>query len=169
MKNVLAALLVLAGIPAVGLAQTIPNHPPMDGAAGHPPMSGAGGHPPMSGGAAASPSQYRMPSDMVAPQASTKAGEQLVPLGQPAPTAPAAPALPNSGTVVSTTDAGGYSYIEVSGPEGNMWLAAPVVKVRAGDKIRFENGAVMRNFSSRGLGRTFPAISFVGQVVVDNK
>lgn len=169
MKTLIAALLVLAGIPAVGVAQTIPNHPPMGGSGGHPPMGGTAGHPPMTGAVGASPSQYRMPSDMIAPQASTKPGDQLVPLGQSAPAAPPAPALPNSGTVVSSADAGGYSYIEVSGPEGSLWLAAPAMKLKAGDKIRFENGAAMRNFTSRALGRTFPTISFVGQVVVDNK
>jgi hypothetical protein len=144
MKSSFVALFLSAILPSLTLAQTSPHAP-----AGH-------GHPTTGGG-------------LIAAQAGEKA-DALVPLTPPIQTAaPAKPQLPNEGTVVSTMDAGGYSYIEVSGAEGNTWLAAPATKVKAGDKIRFENGAVMRNFSSRSLGRTFPTISFIGQVVVESK
>ena len=70
----------------------------------------------------------------------------------------------NTGTVLSIQQSGGYSYIEVSGPQGNTWLAAPMAAVKVGDRIRYEDGATMRNFSSKSLGRSFATIQFVGSV-----
>lgn len=72
----------------------------------------------------------------------------------------------NEGTVISTQTSGGYTYIEVSGPSGSTWLAAPASNVKVGNRIRYQDGAVMRNFSSKALGRSFPTILFVGGVTV---
>lgn len=84
--------------------------------------------------------------------------------GPPLPQRPAAAPAANVGTVLSVQTAGGYTYIEVAGPAGNTWLAAPISNVAVGERIRYGNGALMQNFSSRALGRTFPMISFVGAV-----
>ena len=79
---------------------------------------------------------------------------------------PAAPAAATEGTVISAQDAGGYSYVEVKTASGNTWLAAPMTQLKAGDTVRFTEGAEMRNFSSRALNKTFPAIQFIDQVTV---
>lgn len=79
------------------------------------------------------------------------------PMRRPAPAT-------NEGTVVSAQTAGGYTYIEVAGPSGNTWLAAPETQLAAGDRIRYGGGAVMQNFTSKAIGRTFPSIVFVGSV-----
>lgn len=100
--------------------------------------------------------QYRLPAELF----------QVQP--RPMAAMPRKAALPNEGTVVSSTDSGGYSYVEVTGAQGNVWLAAPTTKLSPGDKIRYEDGAVMRNFTSRALNRTFPAIIFVGNVAPAN-
>lgn len=100
------------------------------------------------------------------PAPAAAAGVGAAPMAAPA-AAPAAPQL-SEGTVVSLQDAGGYSYIEVSGAAGNVWLAAPMTKLKVGDKLRYENGGEMRNFSSRALNRTFPSIVFVDRVTVVN-
>jgi hypothetical protein len=120
----------------------------------HPPV---GGHPvpaaSASGTGNATP-QYQLPADLFRTPANPMPGRG----------APRGAALPNVGTVVSAQQSGGYSYIEVSGAQGNTWLAAPVTTLNVGDKIRYEDGATMHNFTSKALGRTFPAIIFVGSV-----
>jgi hypothetical protein len=73
-----------------------------------------------------------------------------------------------SGKVLSATDAAGYSYIEVEVPGGTKWLAAPVTKISQGDQVSWGDGAVMRNFSSSSLNRTFDEIVFVGGIKVAN-
>jgi len=112
----------------------------------HPPMAG---HPAPAGqaGSAPAPYQFRPP------------GPAMIPV--PAPT--------NEATVVSSQSAGGYTYVEVTGPSGNVWLAAPETKLNAGDRVRYPNGAVMYNFSSKSINRTFPSITFVGSIAAVDK
>lgn len=123
----------------------------------HPPV---GGHPvpaASTAGAAGTGNttpQYQLPAELFRTPANPMQGRG----------APRGAALPHAGTVVSAQQSGGYSYIEVSGPQGNTWLAAPVTPLNVGDKIRYEDGATMHNFSSKALGRTFPSIMFVGSV-----
>jgi hypothetical protein len=74
--------------------------------------------------------------------------------------------LPNKGTVVSTIDANEYTYIEVASGKTTTWLAAPKTDIKKGSVIRYEDGAVMTNFRSKLLNRTFPSVSFVNSVVV---
>ena len=89
--------------------------------------------------------------------------------GQPMQTAmPAAPAAggANSGVVKSATNAGGYTYLEVDQGGNSIWVAAPETAVKAGDKVTWDGGAVMRNFTAKSLNRTFDAIVFAGGVAV---
>lgn len=74
--------------------------------------------------------------------------------------------LPHEGTVVAVIDADQFTYIEVDRDGRREWLAAPLMAVKAGARIRYEDGAVMANFHSKLLQRTFPSVMFVGQVVV---
>lgn len=120
----------------------------------HPPV---GGHPVPAADAAGTGNttpQYKLPAELFRTPANPMQAQG----------AARAAALPNVGTVVSAQQSGGYSYIEVSGPQGNTWLAAPVTTLNVGDRIRYEDGATMRNFTSKALGRSFPAIMFVGSV-----
>lgn len=76
---------------------------------------------------------------------------------------------PNAGTVLTTIDTDMYTYIEVSGKtdkDASVWLAASKMKVAKGDAIRFGSGAVMTNFHSKTLNRTFPSITFIDKVLV---
>jgi hypothetical protein len=74
--------------------------------------------------------------------------------------------LPNSGTVVTSIDANEYTYIEVSTGSATRWIAAPLMAVKPGNSIRYEEGATMTNFYSKLLKRTFSSLMFVGQVEV---
>lgn len=77
--------------------------------------------------------------------------------------------LPNKGKVLSAIDANEYTYIEVAQGKSTLWLAAPKTEIRKDAVIRFEDGAVMQNFHSKLLNRTFPVVSFVSHVVVTNE
>lgn len=74
--------------------------------------------------------------------------------------------LSQKGKVVSTLDANEYTYIEVAQDKNTVWVAAPKVDLKKGSTIRFEDGAVMTNFRSKLLNRTFPTVMFVNRVVV---
>ena len=76
--------------------------------------------------------------------------------------------LPNAGIVVSARDSNAFTFIEVKIDDTNdmaRWIAAPRVKLTAGDRIRFAEGRLMKNFYSRKHDITFEAITFVSRVV----
>jgi hypothetical protein len=77
--------------------------------------------------------------------------------------------LPLKGKVLSTVEASEYTYIEVAQGKEKLWLAAPKVAVKKDAVVRFEDGAVMTNFRSKLLDRTFPSVMFVNRVVVTNE
>jgi len=74
--------------------------------------------------------------------------------------------LPQKAKVLSTIDAAPYTYLEVTQNKKTLWLAANAVSAKKGDVIRFDDGMVMTNFHSKTLNRTFPAVTFVSQVVI---
>ena len=112
--------------------------------AGHPAGHGAAGHP-----APGNHGSFRVTPDMLVPKA-----------------APTAADLPHEGKVVSTISASGYSYVEVATGSGTLWIAGPAADMKAGDTIRYSDGPVMTNFTSKSLQRTFPTITFVDHVTV---
>lgn len=83
----------------------------------------------------------------------------------PPQVASAAPAIENSGTVLSTENAAGYSYVEIETDTGNVvWLAAPVTEITVGQQIEWRGASKMTNFSSPSLDKTFEEILFVSSV-----
>jgi hypothetical protein len=81
----------------------------------------------------------------------------------------AANQYPNTGKVLETMDASIYTYIQVSTAKGNVWLAASKTSVPKGATISYPDGAVMTNFTSKALNRTFDSIIFVDKVKVEKK
>ncbi|MBF0415865.1 MAG: hypothetical protein HQL79_08875 [Magnetococcales bacterium] len=80
---------------------------------------------------------------------------------------PAQPPV-HRGTVIEIIDSNNYSYIRVSHPqEPERWLAAPRTPLSVGNLIRYGEGTRMENFYSKVWKRTFPVITFVGEVVID--
>lgn len=67
-----------------------------------------------------------------------------------------------SGTVVETMNAGGYTYVCLEKRGKKMWVAVPEMKVTVGQKIGFQPGMEMINFTSKTLNRTFERIIFSG-------
>lgn len=74
----------------------------------------------------------------------------------------------NEGKVLSTLDAPGYTYMELANTEKRFWIAAPTTRVKAGDRVRFEQSLVMKNFNSKTLNRSFDEIIFVNSADVIN-
>lgn len=67
----------------------------------------------------------------------------------------------NEGIVVSSLDAAGYTYMELSNGGKKFWIAAPTTKVSNGEHIRFVESMRMHNFTSKTLNRTFSELIFV--------
>lgn len=76
--------------------------------------------------------------------------------------------LSRNGKVLSSIEAGMYTYIELAENGKTIWIAAPTIKVKKDDKIRFSDGAIMSNYYSKNLNRTFESVLFVGKAVVAN-
>ena len=95
--------------------------------------------------------------------------EEAAAPASPAPlaAAPAAPvavsaATPNSGKVLQLLQGGGYTYAEVELGNGEkVWIAGGQIQVQTGDTVQWGDSAVMTNFASKSLGRTFDRILFV--------
>jgi len=89
-------------------------------------------------------------------------------------TAPAAkPAAgskyPNKGKVLEVIDTSMYTYMQVTSDNGPIWLAGSKTTIAKGANISYPNGAVMTNFHSKSLNRTFDTIIFLDKVEVLKK
>ncbi len=73
----------------------------------------------------------------------------------------APPANPGEAKVLKAMHASGYTYMEVDLGDRKTWVAATSMKIKAGETIKWESAAVMRNFTSKALRRTFEEVLFV--------
>lgn len=81
----------------------------------------------------------------------------------------AASQYPNSGKVLEVIDTAMYTYLQVTGDNGPVWIAASKTSIAKGATISYSNGPVMSNFHSKTLNRTFDSIIFVDKVVQAKK
>ena len=79
---------------------------------------------------------------------------------------PGASELPNEGTVLDVIHANEFTYLEVARANGKEWIAVQKMEIRPGTRIRYEDGAVMRDFYSKLLKRTFPSVMFINHLAV---
>jgi hypothetical protein len=77
------------------------------------------------------------------------------------------PALPNTGVVKQVLHTQMYSYIQVAGNNGIVWLAGPKTDLPINAKIRYSKGVYMSNFYSKELQRQFPAVTFVSRIELE--
>jgi len=86
----------------------------------------------------------------------------------PPPTTASGQQLPDplTGTVKETMNSGGYTYVLVDTPQGDVWAAARQFPVAVGNEVQLAGLMPMVNFSSKSLQRTFDVIQFVGQAQV---
>jgi hypothetical protein len=64
------------------------------------------------------------------------------------------------GRVLEAFDVAQYTYLRLSGAEGEIWAAVSKAKVAVGSRIEVVDAARMTNFHSATLKRTFPVIYF---------
>lgn len=81
----------------------------------------------------------------------------------------AASPYPNSGKVLEVIDTAMYTYLQVSGNDGPVWIAATKTSIAKGTTINYPDGVVMSNFYSKSLNRTFDKIIFLDKVVPAKK
>jgi hypothetical protein len=73
----------------------------------------------------------------------------------------AAPGLPPlKGEVQEVIDVDTYTYLRLKTAGGEVWAAVGKVNVKKGAEVTIVDPAVMENFESRALKRTFPTIVF---------
>jgi hypothetical protein len=65
-----------------------------------------------------------------------------------------------SGKVLETMDSGGYTYIKLEKNGTQSWAAVPTMKVKVGEVMELQSGAVMTNFTSKSLNKTFDSVVF---------
>lgn len=112
------------------------------------------------GGLLALPTMAQVPPGHPSP---AQARELLLPEKAPRPSE-----LPNRGKVLSAVHANEFTYIEVAqaGSKAVEWIAVQKMEVKPGSSIRYEDGAVMKDFYSKLLKRTFASVRFVDYVSV---
>ncbi len=77
--------------------------------------------------------------------------------------------MANMGTVKEMLHAAGYTYMKVDTGNGEpVWIAATMMRVKPGEKVKWADAAVMHNFASKSLHRTFDKILFVSSASVVN-
>jgi hypothetical protein len=84
--------------------------------------------------------------------------------GSPETAAPTA--MGQSGTVVETMDAGGYTYVLVDTGFAKLWAAAPKFDVKVGDPVAVPQGMAMKDYHSNTLNRDFSMVYFVDSILV---
>ena len=67
----------------------------------------------------------------------------------------------NMGKVVEFSNVPGYTYALITTHDGDQWFAGPSADLHAGQTVYWNEGAVMSNFNSRAMGKTFDAIMFI--------
>jgi len=79
----------------------------------------------------------------------------------------AAKDMPKQGAVLEMMHAAGYTYMKVDTGAGEpVWIAATMMRVKPQDKVQWADAAVMKNFASKSLHRTFDEILFVSNASV---
>src|SRR4051794_11059242 len=90
---------------------------------------------------------------------STPAAPPTTASAAPAPAA-AAPAGTLSGKVLETMDAGGYTYLKLRTPSGDVWAAVQQTKIKVGSTATIAPQMSLDNFESKSLNRKFDHIIF---------
>ena len=68
--------------------------------------------------------------------------------------------------VEETMDAGGYTYARLKNGKDDRWVAAPQVNLKVGQEVTLGKAAVMENFKSPSLNRSFDLIYFANSIDV---
>jgi len=75
--------------------------------------------------------------------------------------------LPKNGKVIKAMHAAGYTYMQLEKDGKEFWIASTMMNVKKDDHVRWADAAVMKNFTSSTLHRTFDEILFVSNAELD--
>jgi hypothetical protein len=64
------------------------------------------------------------------------------------------------GEVAETFNSGGYTYVRLKTPGGELWAAGPEGQIQVGQKLELVGAMAMQNFHSASLNRDFAEIWF---------
>ncbi|VAX02266.1 hypothetical protein MNBD_GAMMA20-240 [hydrothermal vent metagenome] len=116
---------------------------------------------------AAAPAQQAPAQQTPAPQSAAPAGQPLS-RAQEQALAEAAK-MPRQGTVLELMHASGYTYMKVDvGSDKPLWVAVTMMRAQPNDKVQWGEAAVMHNYESKSLHRTFDMILFASSASVIN-
>jgi len=87
-----------------------------------------------------------------------------IPMTAPTAASPANAAM-SKGVAANVIHSGGYTYVEVSEKGKSTWIAGGQSPIKPGQEIYWGDAAVMNNFTSKSLDRTFPEILFVAKFI----
>ena len=65
-----------------------------------------------------------------------------------------------TGEVLEVRDVESYTYLRLKTAQGETWAAVPKEAVKKGAKVTIENAAVMDDFESKALNKTFKTVVF---------
>ena len=71
-----------------------------------------------------------------------------------------------TGTVVTTSSVGSYTFVQIDTGDGVVWAAAPRTQVKEGDTVLLPDGSPMPEFYSPSLDRRFDLIYFASSMLV---
>ncbi len=113
---------------------------------------------------AAAPAQ-QTPTQTTPQQSTAPAGQPLSPAQQQA--LAEAATMPKQGTVLELLHASGYTYMKVDvGSEKPLWIAVTMMRAQPNDTVQWGDAAVMRNYTSKALHRTFDTILFASSASI---
>lgn len=111
-------------------------------------------------------SKTAAPATQAPTQPSQAQGQRPLSASQQAALA-AAKDLPKQGKVLEMMHAAGYTYMNVDTGTGQpMWIAASMMRIKPEQNVKWTDAAVMNNFTSKSLHRTFDQILFVSNAQV---
>ena len=114
----------------------------------------------------ATQSKATAPATQTPAQSTQQPGQQQLSPAQQAALA-AAKDLPKQGKVLEMMHASGYTYMNVDTGTGQpMWIAASMMRIKPEQNVKWTDAAVMNNFTSKSLHRTFDQILFVSNAKV---
>ncbi|MGV1100672.1 DNA-binding protein [Thiovibrio sp. JS02] len=69
-------------------------------------------------------------------------------------------AYPLQGKAKEVAAGGGFTYILLASPAGEIWVAVPETEVKVDEEVTVNEGQLMQNFPSKSLNKTFAELIF---------
>lgn len=108
-------------------------------------------------------------SQRPAAEAAAPAGREAAVIELPSTTESPESTETITGTVAETMDAGAYTYVRLTTPDGDVWAASSKFPVKVGDRVVVPLEMPMKDFHSDTLKRDFPLIYFATAITPEGQ